>query len=291
MMEALVATSPTTLWLDEGIKAPTAHLYETSIAAQSVDGFDAITDEHIEFFHDHGYLSVQNAFTQAEIDDALAGLLDLIDGANPDFTGIQFEAEARDRLATIPKEEKQDLVRKLMFFVDYEPRLKAISAHPDLIATVTRIMDATPVLFQDQAMLKPPMIGREKPWHQDSAFFDLAMDAPVLGVWIAIDEALPENGCMHVIPGSHRHGPVPHFQRRDWQICDSDVALADVISAPLKRGGLLFFHSLLHHGTPASTSPLRRRALQLHYKPIDLGAMPTDERLAIFGSEGKDVTC
>jgi phytanoyl-CoA hydroxylase len=286
-----VATSPTTLWLDDGIKAPTAHLYETSVVAQSVEGFGAITEEHIEFFHDHGYLSVENAFTQAEIDDALAGLLDLIDGANPDFKEIQFEAEARDRLATIPREEKQDLVRKLMSFAEYEPRLKALSAHPALLATVTRLIDAPPVLFQDMALLKPPMIGREKPWHQDNAFFNLAMDAPIVGVWIAIDEAMRENGCMHVIPGSHRHGPVPHFQRRDWQICDTDVALADVIAVPLKPGGLLFFHGLIHHGTPASTSPLRRRALQYHYKPADLGDIPEEERLAVFGSEGKDVTC
>ncbi len=286
-----MATTAPNLWLDDGLKAQTDHLYETSVTAQSVEGFANVTDEHVEFFHDRGYLSVQHAFTQAEIDSALAGLLDLIDGSNPDFTGVQFEAEARDLLPTLPRKQKQDVVRKLMFFVDYDPRLKAISAHPGLMEIVERIIGGPPELFQDQAMLKPPMIGREKPWHQDNAFFNLSLDRPVIGVWIAIDEAVPENGCMHVIPGSHHSGPVPHFQRRDWQICDTEVALADVISAPLRPGGCLFFHSLLHHGTPASRSNRRRRALQMHYKPADLGAIEEAERLAVFGSEGSDVTC
>ncbi len=286
-----MATTSPTLWLDDGLKAQTDHLYETSVTAQSVDGFAGITEEHVEFYRDRGYLSVQNAFSQEEIDAALAGLLDLIDGANPDFTGVQFEAEARDLLPTTPREQKQDLVRKLMSFVDHDPRLNAIGAHPNLLNVVSRLIDAPPLLFQDQALLKPPLIGREKPWHQDNAFFNLSMVAPVVGVWIAIDEAVPENGCMHVIPGSHLSGPVPHFQRRDWQICDTEVALADVISAPLKPGGCLFFHGLLHHGTPASRSSHRRRALQLHYKPADLPQIEESERLAIFGSEGTGVTC
>ena len=55
------------------------------------------------------------------------------------------------------------------------------------------------------ALLKPPR-GREKPWHQDHAYFNLPLDTPIVGVWIALDEATPENGCMHVIPGSHREG-------------------------------------------------------------------------------------
>ena len=49
--------------------------------------------------------------------------------------------------------------------------------------------------------------GREKPWHQDKAFFEIDVTSPVVGVWIALDEATPDNGCMHVIPGSHLEGP------------------------------------------------------------------------------------
>jgi len=267
-------------------------LYRAGSDAEGVPGFDDITDEQLAFFHEQGYLVVHRAFTTTEVRDALDGLVDLIDGQNPEFTrGIQLEAGSRALLSTLAREQKQDAVRKLIRFVEYDARLAALAAHPRLLATLERMIGEAPTLFQDQALLKPPLIGREKPWHQDNAYFNLPPDAPVVGAWIALDEATPENGCMHIIPGSHRQGPTVHFKRRDWQICDTDVATAEVVAVPLQPGGCLFFHGLLHHGTPPSQSPRRRRAVQFHYKPASLGGIPVAERLAVFGSEGKDVTC
>jgi phytanoyl-CoA hydroxylase len=117
------------------------------------------------------------------------------------------------------------------------------------------------------------------------------LDAKVVTAWIALDEATVENGCLFVIPGSHREGPVVHVRRRDWQICDNQVPLERVAAAPLKPGGVLLFDSYLQHGTPANDSPKRRRALQFVYVPADAGRITPAERLAVFGSEGKDVTC
>lgn len=289
-----------TLWLDEGVDdRAAADLYRTHRTADGVAGFGSVTDKHVDRFKREGYLVVEDAFPPGMVADALDGLLDLIDGQRPAFidgqqvnaSGIQFEAKAADLLPTLTREQKQDVVRKLIGFVEHEPRLAAIAEHPPLVDAVARIMGEAPVLFQDQALLKPPLIGREKPWHQDIAFFTLPADAMVVGVWVALDEALPENGCMHVIPGSHRAGPVPHFQRRDWQICDGDVAVEEVVAVPLRPGSLLLFHGLIHHGTPPSQSPRRRRALQIHYKPESVARIEEEERLAVFGSEGKDVTC
>jgi phytanoyl-CoA hydroxylase len=59
----------------------------------------------------------------------------------------------------------------------------------------------------------------------------------------------------------------------------------------LKPGGVLLFNSYLQHGTPANASPKRRRALQFVYIPATIGRITPAERLAVFGSEGKDVQC
>lgn len=286
-----MSVTPGELWVDSGIEGSPSDLYRYSREATGVPTFDAVTDEHLRQFAEQGYLVIDQAFTAAEVEAALAGLLDVIDGKYPDFTGIQFEAAARDLLPTLAPEAKQDVVRKLMGFVDYEPRLAAIAHHPKLLALLERMIGETPVLYQDQALLKPPFIGREKPWHQDNAFFSLPPTATVVGVWIALDEAVPENGCMHIIPGTQNAGPVVHFQRRDWQLCDTDVAVNETMAVPLRPGGLLFFHGLLHHGTPPSQSARRRRALQFHYKPASLQRTGDEERLRVFGSKGKDVTC
>jgi len=257
-----------------------------------VDGFANVRDEQIALFHEQGYLVIHNAFTPTEVEETLAGLLYLISGENPDFKGVMYEHQAKGiPVETLPAEEKQDYVRKFMSFVDYDKRLKALSEHPQLIDLLSRIMEDTPLLFQDMALLKPPRIGREKPWHQDHAYFNLPLDTPVVGVWIALDEATTENGCMMINPGSHKQGPVVHFKRRDWQICDTHLNNQGALAVPLKPGGCLLFHSLTQHGTPTNNSEQRRRAVQFHYRPALASKTTVEERLAIFGEEGKDVTC
>ena len=114
----------------------------------------------------------------------------------------------------------------------------------------------------------------------------------MIGTWTALDEATIENGCMQFMPGQHKQGPQIHFQRRYWQICDTNILGQKSVAAPLKPGGMLFFSGLLPHGTPHNSSEKRRRALQFHYAPADVSTLPdNDERLKHFGSEGKDVTC
>jgi len=269
-----------------------AGLYQFSASSEGIDGgFDGVTDAHVQQFHEQGYLVVRRAFSQEVVQQALDGLLYLMDGNCQEFRGIQFEpklVKAKDELTVV---ERRDAVRKLFNFVAYDPRLKALAEDSALIGVLSRLVNDAPLLFQDMALCKPPNFGSEKPWHQDCAYFNVPLGTAVVGVWIALDRADAENGCMHIIPGSHREGPKIHFKRRDWQICDTDVPVQRDVMAPLEPGGCLFFHGLLHHGTPANRSNNRRRALQFHYKPRSAGAVTTEERMQVFGSEGKSVTC
>jgi phytanoyl-CoA hydroxylase len=267
-------------------------LYHYDGIAEGVDGFTSITDEHIAQFYEQGYLAVHNAFSGAEVQSALDGLLHLLSGAVPDFKGVMYERSAQDvPVEGMTAEQKQDYVRKFMWFVKYDERLDALAHHPALLTVIQRIMGEAPVLFQDMGLLKPPRLGREKPWHQDHAYFELPLEAKVVGCWIALDEATTENGCMIVIPGTHRQGPVVHFKRRDWQICDTHVKNQGAVAVPLRPGGCLLFSSLIHHGTPTNFSDKRRRAVQFHYRPESAPKTSVEERLAVFGEEGKDVTC
>lgn len=249
-------------------------------------------------YREQGFVALDALLDPAEVAAAHDGIDHLIAGGVPGFRGIQWEFGSRQRLATADLAERRDLVRKLMYYVDAEPRLNAVAHQPALLAAVAEILGDEPALFADQALLKPPGGGREKPWHQDKAYFDLVPGAPVVGVWIALDDTDVDNGCMHVIAGSHRSGPVVHFNRRDFQICDTDVARTAVQAVPLPAGGALFFDGLLHHGTPANHSRRRRWALQFHYAPraaiwqsADERARYKQQRLALFGADGKDVTC
>lgn len=267
-----------------------ADLYSAARTAETVGHISEVGDEHLAFFREHGYLAVEQAFSPASVAAALTAIDHLVDGGNPDFRGLQFEARVGDK-AALTREERHVAVRKLMGFVEYDERLGSLARDPASLALVRRVIGQEPVLFQDMALLKPPRIGREKPWHQDHAYFNLPVETIVVGLWIALDEATAENGALHIIPGSHRNGPVDHFKRRDWQICDTEVERARDVVVPLKPGGALFWYGMTHHGSPRNQSEHRRRALQFHYRPASAGEVTTEERMRHFGGEVRGAYC
>ncbi len=266
-------------------------LYSVNVIATAVQGgLGALTEDHLAQFAEDGFLAVDGVYSSDEVGAGIAGLLHLIGGGRPDFTGIQFESAAKSRLATMGSEERQDYIRKLMRYVDYEPRLWHLAYHSGLVSLLTNLLGSAPTMFQDMALMKPPRLGREKPWHQDKAYFNMDMRERVIGVWIALDEATVSNGCMHLRPDLGLK-PLLHFKRRDWQICDSEIIGKPCVAVPLKPGGILLFDGLLVHGTPHNNSNQRRRAVQFHYHGNHYSQISQEQRMAIFGSEGKDIAC
>jgi phytanoyl-CoA hydroxylase len=272
-----------------GTYAP--ELYKPVGVVPSIPSLDAFDDDAMQIYNTLGCVSVEQVLAPEQVRDTLDGLAHLLMGGSPDFKEVQYEARFAGRIDSLDAEQRMDAVRKLMFFAPYDHRLAAMAAYPPIMRIVEKILGERAKMFQDMALLKPPRGGREKPWHQDKAYFDLPLETKVVGVWIALDEATVENGCMHMRLGSHRQGPIVHFRRRDWQICDNDIVGKPCVVAPLKPGGLLLFDGLIHHGTPANRSAQRRRAVQFHYAAASTVETSKEERLKIFGEEGKNVTC
>jgi len=97
-----------------------------------------------------------------------------------------------------------------------------------------------------------------------NAYFRLT-PPDVFGFWIALDDTDVANGCMHVLPGSHRTGLQPHDHAKgDYGLID-EPSLEEAIPIPLRAGGALIFHGEIWHYTPDNLSDRRRRALQYHY--------------------------
>ncbi len=188
-------------------------------------------------------------------------------------------------------QERENAIRKINNYGEYAHGLGAITKHTGMLSLLERLLGEKPESIINQALLKPPFGGGEKPWHQDMAYGNQQFTKQTITVWIALDEADVDNGCMHIIPRSHLNGGVPHYQVRDWQICDTAVdTLRDVV-APLKPGGALLFSGLLHHGTPANFSSRRRRALQLRYAPVSAKLMDKEQYKLVFTNEMTDADC
>ncbi len=86
-------------------------------------------------------------------------------------------------------------------------------------------------------------------------------------VWIALDEATPENGCMTVVPGAHKDGLLEHEAvEYDTDIVIDDSAYGeDLVPVPMEAGDALFSHCLLPHYTAPNETDRWRRALIMAY--------------------------
>lgn len=259
---------------------PTRRLYSNDRVHQPIPHPDAIDDAAIRRFHEEGFIAVENVLTPAEVAEYLAVIHETILADDGSLGVVQYEPGIDGSKLT--PAQRVLAVRKLFLFVKKVPGLAAAARHPALLGICKRLMNEELVLLQDMALLKPPGGGVEKPWHQDTAYFRIKPPESVIGTWTALDAATLENGCMHVIPGTHKLGPKPHYHERDCQLPDDMIDVSKDVAVPLKPGGAMFFSGLLWHGTPPNNSQSRRQALQYHYCTSAAAEMSKDEVIEMF---------
>lgn len=307
----------TRVYFEPRIEPHDPELYAFERADPGVPADAALTEAAAARYRAEGFLTVRGLLSAAEVQAARAELEAMALSDRPGCEMLWYEGALRNHVRLDPSRDHEidgrttgqgfaagqegslpDLdpafrarfVRKFMGFVDRAPALGHLARHPALLAIVRRLVGGEPELFQDMALVKPPQ-GREKPWHQDHAYFNVALDTPIVGVWIPMGEVTPENGCMHLLAGGHRAGPRIHFKRRDWQLCDGDVGTTARVAVPMRAGDALLFDGKLPHGTPTNRTGEQRWAVQYHYRPRAATMVDDATRLAAFGSEGRDVTC
>jgi len=270
-------------------------LYRTDASAMGtiIPGWrERWTDAEIRQYETQGYLAMDGLLTPDDVAQAKAALTDIAHRRVwNERVGIQEEPYFRTGGADERFDDPELRIRKLWMFCQADARLAGLAASPRLMPLLDQLVGAGHRMVQDMALLKPPFLGAEKPWHQDTAYFDYTPLGGVIGVWIALDEATVENGCMQVIPGSHVDGPAQHYHVRDCQLADGRVDVNRAVVVPLKPGGALFFSGLIHHGTPPNTSGDRRRALQFHYAAANCTKMTIQEHGELFDDNGAYAGC
>jgi len=127
-------------------------------------------------------------------------------------------------------------------------------------------------LFASHYISKPPFDGQPVLWHQDGSYWPLE-PMEVVTLWLAVDDATPENGCMRVIPGTQNMNLYEMKETNEVaNVLGSqmDPALVDeskAVDCTLRAGGVEVHHPNIVHGSNANTSPNRRCGLTIRYIP------------------------
>lgn len=149
----------------------------------------------------------------------------------------------------------------------------AIAADPQILDLVEQCIGPDIILWGCQAFCKPPGDGMEVPFHQDGHYWPIRPLATCT-VWIAIDDSLAENGCLRVIPGSHREQTLWDHStsaRTDvvlnQQVADERFDVSTAFDVELPAGSLSLHDVYLAHGSGPNRSQRRRAGLAIRYMP------------------------
>ena len=154
-------------------------------------------------------------------------------------------------------------------------RIYQVVQHPRIVDAVADLLGPNVVCWGSHFFCKMPHDGKRVPWHQDSTYWPLSPTKTVT-VWLAIDDADPENANMKFIPRSHLHGLIDYDQTKE-----ADTVLDLAVKNPHSYGdgevnvalaaGQFSMHSdLLLHGSEANESNRRRCGLTIRYASADV---------------------
>ena len=154
-------------------------------------------------------------------------------------------------------------------------RIYELVKHPQIVAPVADLLGANVVCWGSHFFCKMPNDGKRVPWHQDSTYWPLSPTKTVT-VWLAIDDADPENANMKFIPKSHLHGLIDYDETHEADTV-LDLAVKNPhsygegeVDVTLKAGQFSMHSDLLLHGSEANQSDRRRCGLTIRYAAADV---------------------
>ena len=236
-----------------------------------------LSNEMREEFEEHGYLAIQSLISpdaalelQAIYDRLFADQAGRDEGNQYDLAGNDDEAGG----ARLPQ---------IMHPAKYAPELLDSILYRVVSELVTEFLGPGAEISFEHAICKPPNTGAPTPWHQDAAYWDPSNIYRDISIWVPLQEATIENGCMHFIPKSHHLDVLPHQSIGGDPTVhgleltpDQAQHTQNAVACPLPPGGATIHGGYTLHFAPENRSTLPRRALILCGRPAN-GPTPRDQ--------------
>lgn len=218
-----------------------------------------------EFYKEKGFLVLDQILSESEVDTINEEALRLCRNRDGIIHGIP----------PAPVELSDIEVLQEILCIHFPHKMSGIMRdtlfHPAVVQALTQMVGPNIKCMQSMLFLK----GAGKPgqaWHQDEDYIP-TRDRSLIGAWIALDDATIENGCLWIIPGSHKPGilweQIWHEDRRfDCSLESQDFPYTadDEIPVEVKKGSVVFFNGYtLHRSLPNRAKSGFRRALVNHY--------------------------
>ena len=241
-----------------------------------------LTETQIEQFNEDGYLLLRQVLEDSDLDPIIEEYEDHIDRrarellAEGKISDLHESASFNRRLALIC-EENQEMYPELDI-MHFRGRASFEFLGND------RLMDMVECLVGPEITCSPIQHTRAKlpegltpdsgdrhvaPWHQDAGVtWEEADPFFILTVWLPLSPAVPENGCLQIIPRTHGTGLMHHHIKVGFGtvIVDEDMPDVEALTLPMDKGDVLLMHKEIPHRSTSNQSDTIRWSMDLRYQ-------------------------
>ncbi|HEU5138593.1 MAG TPA: phytanoyl-CoA dioxygenase family protein [Bacillales bacterium] len=235
------------------------------------------SDKDVAFYKDNGYLLVKGVFSAEEVAQMREAVGKTIEKASLASVEQNHTWEGD----YLPEEERKKLVLKGFHNLEYHDSsfLRAIS-HPNMVAVLSKLIGPNVQLHHSKMLVKPPEKGAAFPMHQDYPYFPHENHS-MLAASVHLDDADDQNGCLHVVPESHKNGQLSHLGH--YRLDHQEYPIEMGTPCPAEAGDVLFFNYLTIHGSKPNRSERTRRNILFQYRdPAD----PPKEKVHVDWGQG-----
>jgi phytanoyl-CoA hydroxylase len=234
-----------------------------------------LSQEQLDFYQEHGYLLVKGLLTPEEAARLRAEAHGIIERLSAIKNMEATWGSARD--LTTEKTVLLHCHNAQFFSADFSRLL----VDERLTGAAAQLIGSPNVqLHHNKIFIKPPEKGAPFPMHQDHPFFPHRRHTMIAAI-LHLDDAPEEKGCVRVVPGSHKLGPLEHRPEGGHHLPFEEYPLESAQACPADAGDALFFSYLTIHGSGVNTSQAARTTILIQMRD------PEDQALSKVGERGE----
>ena len=215
-----------------------------------------LTQDQIASYQENGFIVIEDFLTP----DELAEWRQSVDEA---VAQREDRKLADGRMRSADSYYDNVFIQRINLWQDHAG-MRKLMLDPRLGKMATELAGVDGIrIWHDQALIKQPW-GNPTGWHLDNPYWSFS-SRDAISIWVALDDATLENGCLYFIPGTHKTATWDNSgigsNIGDLFRFYTDWATLPSVSAPMKAGSCSFHNGLLAHGAGANMTPGWRRAM------------------------------
>lgn len=224
-----------------------------------------LSKSQVDFFNEQGYLLVENLLTHSEVEEYRAIYQDFL--SNKIDSG-SYRADLAGAADDSGVKSVIERITQIMVPSRLWPELLDKTLHQRSLACARQLLGEDLSLDFDMLIDKAPFTNAPTPWHQDCAYWISMPDTRAVSCWVALDEAVKENGCMWYIPASHRLPVRPHVpSAKGGGALMCEASEDEGVAMEIKPGSCVFHHGATLHYSRGNSTGKRRRAFITNFRP------------------------